>query len=61
MYRLASIEVKQFEIEDYYSTNPEFNDIIVSVSGWCNRTADIFEKKADRIEEKRKVIEFLYH
>lgn len=59
MYRLASIEVKQFEIEDYYSTNPEFNDIIVSVSGWCNRTADIFEKKADRIEEKRKVIEFL--
>jgi len=57
--RQAAHNLREFNFQDYYFEEQTMNDMVSSCVGLLNRMADSYEKKADRIEEKKKDIEFL--
>lgn len=59
LHRQAANNLREFNFQDYYFEDQSMNDMVSNCVGLLNRMADSYEKKADRIEEKKKDIEFL--
>ena len=57
--RMAAIALRKFDFQSHYMSNPELSNIATGSVAMLNRIADTFDKKVERLEEKRKVIEFL--
>lgn len=59
MFRQAADELRKEDYYRYFSHNQEFNGIISELVTQLNAKADSFERKAERLEENRKDIEFM--
>jgi predicted nucleotide-binding protein len=55
----AAAELRGLNYQNLTITNPEVNNLISGIVGLFNRIADTYEKRAERIEEKRKTVEFV--
>ena len=58
IFRRAAGDLRMFNFQNFYNDNNEINNLITGSVGLLNRIADTYEKRAERLEEKRKVIEF---
>ena len=57
MYRLAAAAIRNFDYE--HMDTSKISALVVGSVGMLQRMADLYEKKADRIEEKRKIIQYI--
>ena len=53
------IEMRKMNDYNFGTVNYDNNDLLVMMVGMLNRFAEVYEKKVERLEEKRKKIEFL--
>ena len=59
LHRQAADRLREFNFQEYYFEEQAMNNMVSNCVGLLNRIADSYEKKADRIEEKKKDIEYL--
>jgi predicted nucleotide-binding protein len=59
MFQIAAQELRKINELEINNSDAESNNIIIGMIAFLNRLAEIYEKKAERIEEKRKTIEYL--
>lgn len=57
--RLAAAELRNFQAQGEYSTKDEVTNTIAGIMGMLARMAEIYDRKAERLEENRKTIEFM--
>lgn len=59
MNKNAAAEIRDFDYTKYTTEDAAFNNEIIKIVGLLGRMADVYDKKADRAEERQKSIEFL--
>lgn len=55
----AAKEIRGFDYKKYTTDDDDFNSEIIKIVGLLGRIADVYDKKAEKAEEKIKTIEFL--
>ncbi len=59
LLRNSALELRQMDNHNFGVVDSESNNLIVMMISMLNKFAEINEKKAERLEEKRKKIEFM--
>ncbi|RYG01488.1 MAG: hypothetical protein EOO02_12670, partial [Chitinophagaceae bacterium] len=59
VYRESATEFRKINDAPFGNVTPDFENMFVALAGMLNKFADIYEAKADRVEESHKRIQFL--
>lgn len=59
IYKKAAVQLRQMNQYRLQTDNEETRATFRSIADFCNKTAETYERKAERLEEKRKQTEFL--